>query len=214
MLLAYNKYNNRIRAKPGLNGFCPECSDTLIPKCGTEKIWHWAHHNNAICSYGEGIGVWHLRWQDYALQHGGDVEVPMVDKFGNKHRADIIYKNRVIELQHSNISESEIISRSNFYVGLPEKRYRCDWLIDYSKQNFIDINTELITANGNHKKGFDCLFRKLYGNILFDLGNGSVFYAKKLKIHKEYDSNDFGTKVRLLYYYIGHTKQTEYFEEM
>lgn len=202
MLIALDESNNRIRAAPHTNAACPVCKETVIPKCGAINIWHWAHKTNAKCLYGEGTGVWHLRWQDFALKNGANVEVPIVDKFGNMYRADIVYQNKVIELQHSNIGEMEIIHRSDFYVG---QRYRVDWMLDYTKKEFLEIESDYVTLDGRRKKSFDCLFYKLYGNIIFDMGNDKIFVTKKRGVdNKIVDINDFGTRYKKEFIYFGY----------
>jgi len=138
------------------------------------------------------------------LTIGGDVEVD----FG-KHRADIVINKRIIELQHSNISENEIITRSNFYVGLPG--YRCDWVIDYTKNNFLSISESQIKADGRHKKVFDCLFGRHYGKVLFDIGDAIIFNADWFhKLRVCVDQNDFGSRYKLLYFYDGSMQHSIY----
>lgn len=208
MLIALDSDDKRIRASHNIIGFCPECNEQLIPRCGDLNINHWAHYPDSTCNYGEGKTEWHMKWQERALDLGADCEVPFIHN-GTKHIADIVFNNRVIELQHSNIEKSEVIRRSNFYVGLPDKRFRCDWIIDYTQNNFKIIRTDRIVANGHHKKGFDCLFNKLYGDVFFDVGDidEHLFKVTNFKIHKNFESNDYGTKVNLLYNYFGHLKQ-------
>jgi hypothetical protein len=204
MLIAHSKDGNRIRANPKEYAFCPVCKEQVNSKCGSIKIWHWAHKKESMCSYGEGMTKWHLQWQDWALNNGGDVEVD----FG-KHRADIVINKRIIELQHSNISEMDIITRSNFYVGIPG--YRCDWVIDYTKNNFLSICESQIKADGRHKKVFDCLFGKHYGKVLFDIGENRIFNADWFHtLNVIVDENDFGTRYKRLYFYDGSIQQNIY----
>ena len=40
MLYAINSSKERIKASKGLEGFCPDCGQLLIPKCGMIKIHH------------------------------------------------------------------------------------------------------------------------------------------------------------------------------
>ncbi len=202
MLIALDTDNNRIRASPDSNAICPICKESVIPKCGTINIWHWAHKSNAECLYGEGIGLWHLRWQDFALKNGADVEVPIIDKFGNSYRADIVYNNKVIELQHSNISETDIVLRSDFYVG---QKYQVDWVLDYTKKDFLEIESDCVTLDGRRKRVFDCLFYKLYGFTIFDMGNDMIFVTKKVGVHNEIvDINDYGTRRKKEFVYFGY----------
>jgi competence CoiA-like predicted nuclease len=199
MLIALH-HLERIRASPRTIAICPECKEEVVPKCGKIKVWHWAHHANSNCKYGEGMGLWHLRWQDFALQNGADVEVPIMDARGNIRRADIVYDNRVIELQHSGISVDEIIQRSDFYVG---QKYKVDWIIDYTKKEFIEVESDHVTLSARHKKSFNCLFHKLYGKIIFNLGT-KLFVANKIRVEKEWDVNDFGSRYKQKYVFYGY----------
>lgn len=202
MLIALDDDNNRIRASPHSNATCPICKENVIPKCGTINIWHWAHRMNAECSYGEGIGLWHLKWQDFALKNGADVEVPIIDRFGNVYRADIIYNNKVVELQHSTISEMEIIRRSDYYTG---QKYMVDWVLDYTRKEFLEVESNYVVLDGRRKKAFDCLFYKLYGYTIFDMGNDKIFVTKESRIHnKVVDITDFGTRYKKEFIYYGY----------
>lgn len=33
----------KTEAQPKLKGLCPGCLQPVTAKCGTQKIWHWAH---------------------------------------------------------------------------------------------------------------------------------------------------------------------------
>ncbi|MBO6894122.1 MAG: hypothetical protein JJ866_19430 [Roseibium sp.] len=35
--------SQRIEATPNVTGTCPGCGGELVARCGTKKIWHWAH---------------------------------------------------------------------------------------------------------------------------------------------------------------------------
>lgn len=41
--------NERADAAQDLKGVCPGCSQPVIAKCGTRKIWHWAHRAVKMC---------------------------------------------------------------------------------------------------------------------------------------------------------------------
>ncbi len=113
MLYALNNVTNgdKIEATPKAEGFCPECNQTMVPKCGDIKIWHWAHRQNLKhnCDYG-GETEWHLDWKK-RVNKKELVEV----KKGN-HRADIVTRDdTVIELQHSSIDTRTILDREEAY---------------------------------------------------------------------------------------------------
>ena len=48
MLYALNSKKKKIAAKPDTIGYCPECKQVMIPKCGLRKIWHWAHKGKHV----------------------------------------------------------------------------------------------------------------------------------------------------------------------
>lgn len=118
MLLAA-KDGKRIKAQLGKIAKCPGCNSEVIPKCGTIKIWHWAHKANECIYHTEPETEWHLQWKEEAMKYGCNIEM----RFG-EHIADAVIKNKIIEFQHSNITSEEIISRSIFYINV-------DWVFDY-----------------------------------------------------------------------------------
>mgnify|MGYP002724212920 CR=1 FL=1 len=88
---------------------CPVCKSRVIPKRGEVNIWHYAHAVDAECdSWSEGVGPWHLGWQEQFPEHMREVVI------GN-HRADIRAGNCILELQHSPITPHEIWERERFY---------------------------------------------------------------------------------------------------
>jgi len=112
MEIALDDQKNRIYPSPNLEGYCPICSEKLIPKCGTIKVWHWSHQNKTDCdNWYEPETIWHKEWKDQFDIKNREVVI-------GKHRADIFYNNLVIELQNSSISAEEIIERENFYKNM------------------------------------------------------------------------------------------------
>lgn len=105
-------------ASPGLPGICPCCDLPVIPKCGTQVAWHWAHTAGSDCdSWSEPTGPWHLSWQNM-------VRVECVEVVRAPHRADIVgNEGRVVELQHSSIGAEMIQAREDFYGDMV-------WLFD------------------------------------------------------------------------------------
>jgi len=51
MIYAKDKNSNYITASKKAFAVCPCCSTELIPKCGEEVVWHWAHYPNVNCIY-------------------------------------------------------------------------------------------------------------------------------------------------------------------
>jgi len=185
MLIGLNEKSERIRATKNAAAVCPECKESLIPKCGDIKIWHWAHKHESNCWYSaHPMTLFHLAWQDLALKQGYDVEVNFKDDSGKIiHRADILTKdNRIIEIQHSDISSKEMIQRSEFYKS---KQLPVDWIIDdnkrYKEKNFcltscLHPTTKQIQPQIFNKKiprKYSCLFddeKTKYGKVIMDFG--------------------------------------------
>ena len=121
MFYARDEKGNAVEAQPGLRATCPLCGRCVVAKCGAVVEWHWAHVGevDGDCdSWAESETPWHRWWKERAPLDWR--EVPM-----GEHRADI-RRNQddyVIELQHSPISQDDIISRENFYK-------RMVWLLD------------------------------------------------------------------------------------
>lgn len=116
--------NNRIEAQPQLNGLCFCCSKPVIAKCGTRKIWHWAHKSKTDCdNWWEPETEWHRNWKN---NYPADwQEISLFDKKTNeKHIADVLtVHSLVVEFQHSNINPQERISREQFYKNMV-------WIVD------------------------------------------------------------------------------------
>lgn len=116
--------NNRTEAQPKLSGLCCCCSKPVIAKCGTRKIWHWAHKSKTDCdNWWEPETEWHRNWKNNYLAEWQ--EKPFFDKRKNeKHIADVCtINNLVIEFQHSNIHPQERTSREQFYKNMV-------WVVD------------------------------------------------------------------------------------
>jgi hypothetical protein len=112
---------NGIKTEPfkGGKGICITCPDTVIAKCGSRKVHHWAHKGKKICdSWYESETEWHRNWKNCFPESFR--EVPFYDKVNDEmHRADIHTSTGVtIEFQNSPISFEEISSRDQFYRKL------------------------------------------------------------------------------------------------
>lgn len=106
----------RREPQPKLTGKCPGCGEVVTAKCGTHRVWHWAHKGRLTCDpWWEPETEWHrawknlfpVSWQEVALQSPAT---------GERHIADIRTPSRmVIEFQHSAIDPAERQARENFY---------------------------------------------------------------------------------------------------
>lgn len=116
--------NNRIKAEPQLQGLCCCCTKPVIAKCGTQKIWHWAHKSKTNCdNWWEPETEWHRIWKNNYQSDWQEMSL-LDEKTGEKHIADIRTSNNlVIEFQHSHIDPQERTSREKFYKNMV-------WVVD------------------------------------------------------------------------------------
>lgn len=106
-------------ATPKARAVCLCCGETLISKCGSVKIWHWSHFPKRHCDkWWENETEWHRNWKNLFPRE--NQEVVLFDEVtGEKHIADVKTKDGlVIELQNSPMTESELVSRENFYKNM------------------------------------------------------------------------------------------------
>ena len=97
----------RCEASPGLIGYCPGCSQPVIAKCGTQKVWHWAHRGTRSCDpWWEPETPWHRAWKDQFPARWQ--EVIRHSEAGEKHIADVsTERGLVVEFQHSHLQMQE-----------------------------------------------------------------------------------------------------------
>ena len=114
----------RTEPSPGLHGICDCCGGELISKCGRYVRWHWAHKRKTDCdSWRESETDWHLIWKGCFPKECQEV-VHFDLQTGEKHVADVkTSTGLVVEIQHSPISERELLSREDFYGDMI-------WIVD------------------------------------------------------------------------------------
>src|SRR5437868_13597788 len=110
MQFAVTEARERIEATKGARALCPVCDSTVLAKCGSIVVHHWAHEAGEDCDpWFEPETEWHRAWKSMFPQDR--IEVP----FG-EHRADVLTRRgTVVELQNSRISPEEIHARERFY---------------------------------------------------------------------------------------------------
>ncbi|UOA23234.1 hypothetical protein DSM110277_01648 [Sulfitobacter pontiacus] len=113
----------RVEPSPGAHAFCSCCGADLIAKCGSQKLWHWAHKGKTHCDHWwENETIWHRIWKEQFPASWR--EAVQTSSSGEKHIADIKAEfGLVVEFQHSPISYRERRSRELFYQ-------RMIWVID------------------------------------------------------------------------------------
>lgn len=104
----------KIAAQPGLKGKCPHCRAEVISKCGSKKIWHWAHLAVESCDpWFEPETQWHRDWKSAFGKNFSEIRV---EKVGKYHIADVINESGIVfEFQNSPISPETIKAREDFY---------------------------------------------------------------------------------------------------
>jgi len=182
--MIYAKHNEElVKAFPKLHGNCPYCNGGVISKCGDINIWHWAHIiKSNSCIYKE-MSEWHIEHQLKAESAGWELE----KHIGNRI-ADCVFKNNIIELQKSSISDQEILMR-NINYGAYKKNVH--WVFDYrSKMDdmILTHNDDIIKFKQNwSKKSIIILFnyienkhKSIWGNVYFNVSDDKYIHVKKL----------------------------------
>ncbi len=129
MIYAWIDGVKRAPLAKGENTICKDCGGLLTSVIPSENIKHWRHKAGDCDTWSEPESQWHLSWKEMFDLHCR--EVCLTDETtGEKHRADILCNTgkshaSVLELQHSNISEEERLSRELFY----SRNHRMFWLI-------------------------------------------------------------------------------------
>ena len=130
MIIALDEEQCRVVASKAIKGgkyFCQGCGQHLCPKQGLVRRPHFAHLSGKACEYITNKTEWHYEWQErFGLENS---EIVFSYK-GYKHIADIQIGNKVIEFQHSRISERDVYERNSFYSywGL-----KVVWIFDIRK---------------------------------------------------------------------------------
>lgn len=131
MFIANDLTGNRIsidEADVNLKYFCPICEQELIQRRGNKNLPHFAHMKYSECdSWNYDMSEWHRNWQSKFPLINREV---VVSYNGEKHRADILINNTVIEFQHSRMTSEEFWERNNFYV---KAGYEIVWLFDLTE---------------------------------------------------------------------------------
>ena len=177
---ANSKRINIRDAKKKEQYFCPGCKTLMIPKQGNINVWHFAHKSRENCvDYYDNKGEWHRYMQN--LFDDDQCEI-FNDEFG-KHIFDVLTKkNRIIEFQHSSISESLFWKRTNDYIAHSKlhNAKKPIWIFDYwdkdciiSRRPFPDWNSNRfemkhpvkIFGDYNSKKSEFVLVFRVYPKI-------------------------------------------------
>jgi competence protein CoiA len=201
----------RVEATPGMHGSCPGCGAELIAKCGTKKVWHWAHKGVRHCDiWWENETQWHRDWKDNFPKEWQ--EIAARDQDGELHIADIKTPNGlVVEFQHSYLDAKEARKRTEFY-GLmfwvvdgtrrPTDRTQFEAAIMYGKSH----PTKDVTVNQLRNYGSRLLNEWVQIGVIvaFDFGGETVWLLRRIKDDWVYGFEY--PKVKLVAHIIEHTQ--------
>ncbi|MGD9967485.1 MAG: competence protein CoiA family protein [Hyphomonadaceae bacterium] len=133
--------NVRSAPAPGLRGACPVCARTVIARCGTQRVHHWAHIGERACDrWWEPETQWHRTWKLRFPEAWH--ECILHDPEGEKHIADVRTPDAVvIEFQYSHLRAEERAARERFYRNMI-------WVVDGTRlkhdlPRFVDGAREL-----------------------------------------------------------------------
>jgi competence CoiA-like predicted nuclease len=106
--------------------YCPICREPVTLRIGEKNHAHFAHKRGTYCkdSWEYDMSEWHLAWQRRFPENTQEVVVTNRDE---KHRADVLVNQTIIEFQHSSITTEDFNTRNIFYnrVG-----YNVVWVFD------------------------------------------------------------------------------------
>jgi hypothetical protein len=129
----------RSEAIKGVKGQCIFCGSEMTPKCGEERMNHWAHKGKHKCDpWWDNETEWHRSWKSNFPGEWQEV-IHTDEETGEKHIADIKTDSEwVIEFQHSPIKPEERQARNQFYEKLV-------WIVDgtRTKRDKLKFNTLL-----------------------------------------------------------------------
>ncbi len=178
----------RIEATPGAKGKCPGCDAELIAKCGTKKIWHWAHKGQPHCDHWwENETQWHRDWKNNFPSDWQ--EIAARDDTGELHIADVkTPKGLVVEFQHSYLKPQEARKRTDFHHPM-------FWVVDGTRRKTDRTQFETAVSDGVKHPTKDGLVQQLWvydsrllkewvhvGVIVaFDFGQDTVWLLRRIK---------------------------------
>jgi len=139
--------DQRIEATPGARGVCPGCNAEMLARCGTKKVWHWAHKGRRHCDHWwENETQWHRDWKNRFPTDWQ--EIPARDDSGELHIADVkTASGLVIEFQHSAIKPEEVAKRTKFYD-------KVIWIVDANRRPTDRAQYERMLSE-NYPERFD-----------------------------------------------------------
>lgn len=133
----------RREAAIGLRGICHACGLPVIPRCGQQRVHHWAHRTANCDAWWERETAWHRDWKNEFPQRCQEVRIN--GPAGDFHIADVQMPNgTVLEFQHSHLSAAERSAREAFYGQMT-------WIVDgLRNKNDMSTLSGFLSAAGHY----------------------------------------------------------------
>ncbi|ANC76658.1 hypothetical protein ABE65_007535 [Fictibacillus phosphorivorans] len=179
---------------------CPVCQNKVIPKCGTKKTWHFAHHSFVECDgFHEGETDYHLLGKKSLYRWITQMEEKTILEYyirAIKQRPDLfIQENQhAIEFQCATITPEDLRKRVSGYVS---QNIASDWIFGMKRikqkgpdlyiMNSSDLSAAKKDSNGHLYLNHYCPLKEqflLLRNIIplsqkKVAAHGHAFSAKK-----------------------------------
>ena len=131
MRFALKLSDSKKRIEPTQSGElaqCICCDNRVIAKCGSHRVWHWAHKSLTGCDpWWENETEWHKTYKNLFPNEWHEIR-HVDEENGERHVADVkTDKDYFIEVQHSRITDEEQTAREAFYKNLV-------WIVDGSRR--------------------------------------------------------------------------------
>ncbi len=162
-------------ATPAHPYFCQRCHAELIQKRGEIRCHHFSHkplrrngtkRSPCVDKWNYDKTEWHYNWQK---QFPDECIEVVIDKNGQKHLADVLVNNYVIEFQHSAISMKNYQERNKFYNACG---YSVIWVFDLIEEFSKDI---ICCIDDNNRFSWGSP-RNLFSNQAFDNEKVTVYF--------------------------------------
>lgn len=209
--------STRIEAKKGLVGSCPCCGTEVLPVLPVEKVDHWRHKSTKDCDPSkESETIWHRNWKNMFSVNFQEI-VFSDTQTGERHIADIALGThpnfKIIEFQHSPISDEEILSRESFYMQSMQMywvvhlhddgafhRTNFSLSLGISEQVFFEDKKFLVSSwvsRGGSR--FIEKWKATKANIIFDVGNPDVLFilikeASLIDVKRQFSKKEFAVR--------------------
>lgn len=128
---------------------CPACKKTVIQKRGNVMAHHFAHKAADTCDpwYSGKMSPWHKNMQNLFPPHCQEVIV-RDGEHDEYHIADVVFhsgsNSYVVEFQHSTISYTDFVVRTNYYIN---QGHKVIWIFDLCEKTTYytkDVDTNWI----------------------------------------------------------------------